>query len=63
MAMDDDRPAPPAGAHVVGEPLAALSIDELETRIVLLEAEILRLEAAIAAKRSTEDAANALFRR
>jgi len=63
MAMEDDRPAPPSGAHLVGEPLAALSIADLETRIVLLEAEILRIEAAIAAKKATEDAANALFRR
>lgn len=63
MAMEDDRPAKAAATHVVGEPLAALSIAELEARIGQLQAEIGRVGAAIAAKKATEDAANALFRR
>lgn len=63
MAMDDERPAKVSAAPVIGEPLDALSIGELETRIRALEAEIARVAAAIDAKKATEDAANALFQR
>ena len=60
--MDDDRPAKTTAA-VLGEPLDAFSIGELEARIRALEAEIARVGAAIEAKKATENAANALFRR
>ncbi|MCA0399225.1 MAG: DUF1192 domain-containing protein [Proteobacteria bacterium] len=48
--------------HAVGEDLAPLSVAELETRITILRGEITRLEGAIAGKRKTAAAADALFR-
>jgi uncharacterized small protein (DUF1192 family) len=63
MVFEDDRPAAKPATHVVGEDLSRLSVAELEARAAALRAEVERTEAAIAAKRSTEDAANALFRR
>jgi uncharacterized small protein (DUF1192 family) len=47
----------------LGEPLAALSLAELEARIALLSLEIERVEAELAAKRAHESAAAALFQR
>ncbi|UYN98231.1 MAG: DUF1192 domain-containing protein [Devosia sp.] len=59
--MDEDvHKRPPA--HEVGMVLDALSVEELEERIVLLEAEITRLRAAIAAKGSSRSAAEAAFK-
>lgn len=49
-------------AHEIGQPLDALSVHELEERIALLKEEILRLEAAMKAKRATKDAASAFFK-
>jgi len=49
-------------AHDVGMALDALSISELEERIELLEAEIARLRAAIAARSDTRKAAEAAFK-
>lgn len=63
MAIEDDRPPPKRAAHVVGEDVSRLSVAELDERIGLLRAEIARLEAAVAARRSTANAADALFRR
>ncbi len=64
MARDEhtDRPAP-TPRHDIGEPLGALSVDELRTRIALLEAEVLRLEAEIGAKQASRSAADAVFKR
>lgn len=50
-------------AIVVGEDLKALSIADLEERIMALKAEIGRLETEIAARRKHESAAAALFKR
>ena len=41
--FDDDRPQKPA-AHQIGSDLSLLSVDELDSRIELLQAEITRLE-------------------
>lgn len=59
--MDDDRPKKPS-AHEVGSDLSALSIDELENRIVLLKSEIERLEAEKRKKAGDRKAADNLFR-
>jgi len=46
----------------IGEDLSAVSIAELETRVAALKAEIVRIEAAIAAKRRQQDAAASIFK-
>lgn len=64
MARDEDPDRPvPTPKHSVGEPLDALSVDELQLRIELLRTEILRLEAEIVAKRASRSAADAFFKR
>jgi uncharacterized small protein (DUF1192 family) len=67
MSRDDDdgfaagkKPAPVQ--HAVGEPLDALSVDELAARIEILRAEISRLEAAKTAKTASRAAADAFFK-
>jgi uncharacterized small protein (DUF1192 family) len=52
--------APPS--HEIGENLDDLSAPELADRIVLLRAEIERLEKAIAAREATRAAAAAAFK-
>ena len=59
--MDDEVINKPKG-HEIRSVLDALSVTELEARIVLLEAEIERLRAAIAARGQTRKAAEALFK-
>lgn len=59
--MDEDERKRPT-THEVGMVLDALSVEELEDRIGLLEAEIARLRAAIAAKGSSRKAAEAAFK-
>jgi uncharacterized small protein (DUF1192 family) len=60
MIEDEDRKRP--RTHEVGMVLDALSIEELEARIALLETEIGRLRAAIDAKGSSRKAAEAAFK-
>ena len=60
MFADDDRPKKPL-AHEIGTDLSALSVDELQERIVLLKAEIARLEGDIEKKGSTRTAAESVF--
>jgi uncharacterized small protein (DUF1192 family) len=60
MFLDDDRPKKPQ-AHEIGMDLSALSVAELEERIGLLKAEIIRLEADIEKKGSTRTVAESLF--
>jgi uncharacterized small protein (DUF1192 family) len=60
---DDDLPRRPPIHHELGQPLADLSIAELEDRIVELRAEISRLEAARDSKRAANAAADAFFRK
>jgi uncharacterized small protein (DUF1192 family) len=61
MASDDDEVKKPK-AHEVGMPLDALSVEELQGRVELLEAEIARLKAAMDAKRRHKDAAASVFK-
>jgi uncharacterized small protein (DUF1192 family) len=49
-------------AHEIGENLDALSVDDLDERVALLQAEIERLRAARAAKDASRTAASAFFK-
>lgn len=60
--FDDDRPLKKRTGHTLGEDLTTLSIGELAERIDLLKTEIVRLEAAVADRRRTKDAAGAFFK-
>ncbi len=62
MALFDDPPREKPQPHRIGEDLATLSIDELQARIALLDAEILRLREAIAAKAASRSAASSFFK-
>jgi uncharacterized small protein (DUF1192 family) len=59
--LDDDAPKKKI-THEVGMPIDTMSVDELEERIGLLEAEIGRLREAIAARKKTKDQANSIFK-
>jgi len=59
--MDDDDIRKPKD-HEVGMPLDAMSVEELEYRIGLLEAEIARLREAIEMRRTTRTEAESLFK-
>ena len=59
--FDDDRPKKPK-PHELGMLLDAMSIDELNDRIGLLEAEIARLKTAIEAKQKSKNAAASAFK-
>jgi uncharacterized small protein (DUF1192 family) len=61
--MEWDEPKRPATRDItVGEPLATLSIAELEARVAALTGEIARVETEIAAKKAHEAAAAAIFK-
>jgi uncharacterized small protein (DUF1192 family) len=59
--MDEEKRKPPV-SHEIGMGLDALSVAELEERIGVLESEIERLRAAIAAKGDSRKAAEAAFK-
>lgn len=58
---DDDRPRKKV-SHEIGQDLSLLSVNELGERIALLQAEIERLNQAMAKKRASKDAANSFFK-
>jgi uncharacterized small protein (DUF1192 family) len=60
--FEDDRPKKKS-SHELGADLSMLSVDELRVRVGLLKAEIERLEAEIASKSSSRNAAEGLFRK
>jgi uncharacterized small protein (DUF1192 family) len=62
MFDDEDKPRKKI-AHTLGEDLAKLSLDELAVLVALLRAEIERIEAAAAAKRSSAEVAASFFKR
>jgi uncharacterized small protein (DUF1192 family) len=59
--MFDEEIKKPKG-HEVGMPIDTMSVEELAERIGLLEAEIARLKAAIAARDATRRAAESAFK-
>ena len=59
--FDDDEVKKPKG-HEVGMNIDTMSVEELTDRIALLEGEIARLKAAIAARQQTRSVADALFK-
>ena len=61
--IDDEGLPKKKAAHVLGEDLAALSLHELDERIALLRAEIVRIEAAIASKKASASIADTFFKR
>jgi len=62
MAIEDDDKPRRKISHEIGQELSLLSIEELQERVALLSAEIERLQAAVAKKRASKDAANSVFR-
>lgn len=61
--FEDDAQRPPATQVIVGEPLTALSIGDLEHRITVLREEIARVEAELGSKKQAGAAAEAVFGR
>ncbi len=59
--MDDDVIKKPK-THEVGMSLDAMSVEELELRVRLLEVEIARIQAAIEARDQTRKAAESIFK-
>ncbi|MEO1200551.1 MAG: DUF1192 domain-containing protein [Pseudomonadota bacterium] len=60
--FDDDQPKITLTGHEVGMDLAALSIEELDERIALLEGEIARLREEITRKSASRAAADSVFK-
>lgn len=60
--MDLDELLNPKPKLAVGEPLDAISVDELQQRIAAFEAEILRLKNEITKKQASKAAADAFFK-
>jgi uncharacterized small protein (DUF1192 family) len=62
MAIEDDDKPKRKISHDIGQDLSLLSVAELNERVALLSAEIERLQAAVAKKRASMDAANSVFK-
>jgi uncharacterized small protein (DUF1192 family) len=62
-AIDPDDLPKKKVTHDIGQDLALLSVGELADRIGLLKDEIVRLEAEMARKHSSQKAADAFFKK
>ncbi|MCP4383363.1 MAG: DUF1192 domain-containing protein [Hyphomicrobiales bacterium] len=60
-AFDDEEPKKPP-VHALGQDLSRLSLEELDERVELLKAEIIRLEAASESKRASANVADSFFK-
>ncbi len=58
----EEQPRGVIAAHQLGQDLSLLSVEELSERIELLQAEILRLEAARSAKLDSRRLADSFFK-
>jgi uncharacterized small protein (DUF1192 family) len=58
---DDDKPRKKV-THEIGQDLSLLSVEELNERILLLNSEAERLQAAVTKKRASKEAANNFFK-
>ena len=63
MAIFDDEPRKPPAAHMLGQDISLISVEELGERIAMLKAEVERLEAERTKRGATKSAAEALFKR
>lgn len=63
MPLDDDDKPKKKPVHELGEDLSRLSLDELAARVEMLKAEIVRIEEAATAKRTSADVAASFFRK
>jgi len=62
MRDEDEETRPKQQQIIVGADLSNLSVEELEQRIDVLKAEIARIEADLATKRSSRNAADSVFK-
>ncbi|HSH63522.1 DUF1192 domain-containing protein [Methyloceanibacter sp.] len=62
MSIEDLEPKKPKG-HEVGADLSKLSVGELAELIETLKAEIARVDQTLAAKQSSKNAAESVFKR
>lgn len=64
MPIDPEEllPRKPKPEIIIGEDLTAMSVSELEKRIVALEAEIVRSRGALEARAVTKSAADTFFK-
>lgn len=62
MALFDEEPRRKPLQHDLGQDLSALSLHELDERLMLLRAEIARIETARSSKAASLDAASAFFK-
>jgi uncharacterized small protein (DUF1192 family) len=65
MALDpfgEELVRPRPEAHVIGQDLSTLSIDELQERIAMLSREIDRLQEAKQQKQASKSAADSFFK-
>jgi uncharacterized small protein (DUF1192 family) len=62
MAIEDDDKPKRKITHEIGQDLSLLSVAELNERVALMNAEIERLQAAVAKKLASKDAANSVFK-
>jgi uncharacterized small protein (DUF1192 family) len=60
--FDEDKPVK-KNAHEIGADLSMISVDELRSRIALLQSEIARLEDEVTAKSSSRNVAESLFKK
>lgn len=62
MSIFEDESEKKPVAHEIGCDLSLISVDELESRILLLQQEISRIEAEMSSKQKSKNAAESLFR-
>jgi uncharacterized small protein (DUF1192 family) len=60
--MNSDDLPKPKHEHVLGENLEAISLDELNLRVAVLDREIQRIQAEIKRKQVSRSAADAFFK-
>jgi len=62
MAVSEDDGPRRKTMHEIGQDLSLLSVDDLDERIMMLRAEIARIETALAKKRASRASADAFFK-
>jgi uncharacterized small protein (DUF1192 family) len=62
MSMDDDLPLKPRREPSLGADLSTFSVEELNAYLATLAAESERVEAALAKKKASQQAAHSVFK-